>query len=149
MIKANQAVVPAGKVMSGTYGTVVVDGHQVASIKNAQAKVEYRWENVSQCGALTEGRKLGGMKITYSYSYNRVYSHGADYAEKAKQGDAPEVTIIIGLDDPAAYGAERVALYGCTLDATVLADFAAGKPSEATVSGEAMDFEYLDRVEER
>ena len=51
------------------------------------------------------------------------------------------------LDDPDAYGAERIAVYGMNYDEQTLMDFAAGKAGSVTVPFQATRYEYLDQIE--
>ena len=56
-------------------------------------------------------------------------------------------TLVGKLDDPDAYGAERVAVYGVSYDEQVLMDWEAGKAGSMTISFQATNVEYLDKVE--
>ena len=51
------------------------------------------------------------------------------------------------LNDPDAYGAERISVYGVSYDEQTLADWAAAKAGSATIPFQATSFQYLDKVE--
>ncbi len=135
------------RVMNGTFGTVWADGAEVAEISAFQLKVTKNWDPISMCGQMEEDRKLTGIKITGSMTLHKVYSRGADDVEAAARGHDVRRTLVAKLDDPDAYGAERVAVYGMNYDEQTLMDFAAGKAGSMTVPFQATKFEFLDRVE--
>ncbi len=77
---------------------------------------------------------------------HKVYSRGADDVIAADRGRDVRRTLVAKLDDPDAYGAERVAVYGMNYDEQTLMDFAAGKAGSMTVPFQATEFEFLDQV---
>jgi len=132
--------------MNGTWGTVWADGAEVAEISAFQLKVAKNWDPISMCGRMAEDRKLTGIKITGSMTLHKVYSRGADDVIAADKGHDIRRTLVAKLDDPDAYGAERVAVYGMNYDEQTLMDFAAGKAGSMTVPFQATGFEYLAQV---
>ena len=121
--------------MSGTWGTVWAEGKEIAEISGFQCKVVKNWDPINICGQMAEDRKLVSIKITGSMNLHKVYSRGAEDVNAAE------------LDDPDAYGAERIAVYGMNYDEQTLMDFAAGKAGSVTVPFQATRYEYLDQIE--
>lgn len=134
------------RVMNGTWGTVWADGREIAEISAFQLKVTKNWDPISMCGQMAEDRKLTGIKITGSMTLHKVYSRGAEDVRAAVKGNDARRTLVAKLDDPDAYGAERVAVYGMNYDEQTLMDFAAAKAGSVTVPFQATGFEYLDEV---
>ena len=124
------------RVMSGTFGTVWADGAELAEISAFQLKVTKNFEPINICGQMAEDRKLTSIKITGSMTLHKVYSRGHDIRR----------TLVVKLDDPDAYGAERVAVYGMNYDEQTMMDFAAAKAGSVTIPFQATGFEYLDSV---
>ncbi len=134
------------RVMSGTFGTVWADGAELAEISAFQLKVTKNFEPINICGQMAEDRKLTSIKITGSMTLHKVYSRGADDVEAAAVGHDIRRTLVAKLDDPDAYGAERVAVYGMNYDEQTMMDFAAAKAGSVTIPFQATGFEYLDSV---
>ena len=134
------------RVMNGTWGTVWADSAEIAEISAFQLKVTKNWDSINICGQMAEDRKLTGIKITGSMTLHKVYSRGADDVEAAAAGHDARRTLVAKLDDPDAYGAERVAVYGMNYDEQTLMDFAAAKAGSMTVPFQATGFEFLDSV---
>ena len=136
----------ASRVMSGTFGTVWADGVEIAEISAFQLKVTKNFDPINICGVMAEDRKLTSIKITGSMTLHKVYSRGADDVEAAAAGHDKRRTLVAKLDDPDAYGAERVAVYGMNYDDQTMMVFAAAKAGTVTIPFQATRFEYLDSV---
>ena len=104
------------RVMNGTWGQIWEDGTEIAEVSAFQVKVNKNFDTINICGQMAEDRKLTGVKITGSMTLHKVYSRGADDVEQAMSGHDLRKTLVGKLDDPDAYGAERVAIYNVSLD---------------------------------
>lgn len=102
----------ASRVMNGTFGQLWEDSVGIAEVSAFQAKITKNYDTIQMCGQMMEDRKLISIKGTGSMTLHKVYSRGADDAESALSGHDVRKTLVGALDDPDAYGAERVALYG-------------------------------------
>lgn len=138
--------IPANRVMSGTFGKVLVNGAEIAEISSFQAKVAVNKEDIQMAGCMATDSKITNTKGTGSMTIKKVYSRFADYMEKIQAGQDVRVTILSTLADPDAYGAERVACYNCSLDEHTFADWAVGKHTEITVNFTFTHAEYLNKV---
>ncbi len=138
----------AKRVMSGTFGEVWLDGEKVAECYGLQAKVSYNKEEVPMCGTMFGGSKIKSMKGTGSMKLNKTGSRMALLlADKIKAGQDVRCTVISKLNDPDAYGAERVALKDVGFDDLTLADWEADNIGKVECPFTFSDFEYLDTVE--
>ena len=68
------------------------------------------------------------------------------YKDGIVTGELPELKLVAALDDPTAFGAERVALYDVTLDEVTLSKFENKGLVEEEVPFKAGSFELLDLV---
>ena len=67
-------------------------------------------------------------------------------ADGIKSGNLEPVTIVAKLEDPAAYGAERVKLSGVCFDELTLIKFANKEIQEEECPFTFDDFEFLDMI---
>ena len=72
---------------------------------------------------LIEDSKVMSTKGTGSMGIYKVYSRFKEYADQVQAGKDPRGTFVSKLDDPDAYGAERVALYNVSLDEVPLVNW--------------------------
>ena len=141
------ALESAARVMNGTFGQIWEDGTEIAEVSAFQLKVTNNFDTLNLCKQMAEDRKLIGVKITGSMTLHKVYTRGADDVEQAMSGHDLRKTLVGKLDDPDAYGAERVAAYGVSYDEQTLMDWAAAKSGSITIPFQATGVEYLDKVE--
>lgn len=138
----------AKRIMSGTWGEVWMNGEYVAECFKTQVKDTYTRESVAMAGKLRAGKKLASMEGTGSLGLRKVNSRMAILVgEEIKAGRDPEFTLIVKLDDPDAYGAERVAVTGVKFDDLTLIDFEVGVITNTEHPFTYDDYELLDRVE--
>lgn len=138
----------AKRVMSGSWGEVWLDSEYVAEAYGVQAKVALNKEKVNVCRSIAEDTKVTGVKMTGSLKLHKVNSRMAILiGDSIKKGKDPRFTIISKLDDPDAYGAERLALYNVSFDDLTLADWEAAKNGTVECPFTFTDYEFLDKVE--
>jgi len=125
--------ISAKRVMSGTWGQVWVGGDLWAEVSAFQAKYTYGKEDVQMAGQMEVDAKVVNVKGTGSMTIKKVYSRLAGHGDKVLQGIDERSTLIGKLDDPDAFGAERVALHNVSFDEEPLMDWAVGKTTEITV----------------
>ena len=106
----------AKRVMSGTFGELWWNGDLVAECYKFTAKYTNSKEAINLPRQMVEDSKVMGSKGTGSMGLYKVYSRFREMADAIRDGKDERVTVVSKLDDPDAYGAERVALYGVSLD---------------------------------
>lgn len=141
------ALESAARVMNGTFGQIWEDGTEIAEVSAFQVKVKKNFDTLNLCGQMAEDRKLTGVKITGSMTLHKVYSRGEGDIQAALQGKDTRKTLVGKLDDPDAYGAERIACYGVSYDEQTVMDWKAAKAGELTIPFQCTGVEYLDSVE--
>lgn len=113
----------AKRVMSGTYGELWWDGELIAECDKFSAKYTQSKEVVNLARQTVEDSKVMGSKGTGSFRVYKVYSRLRDYADAVQSGKDVRGTFVSKLDDPDAYGAERVAIYNVSLDEVPLVNW--------------------------
>lgn len=137
----------ANRVMSGTWGEVWLDGDYVSECYGFQAKVSYNKEDVNICGQMAVDKKVTSYACTGSLKLHKVNSRMARVVgNKIRKGLDVRFTIITKLDDPDAYGAERVALRNVSFDDLTLADWEVATNGKVEAPFTFTDYEFLDSV---
>jgi len=137
----------AKRVMCGTWGEVWLEGELVSEAYGIQAKVSMNKEDVAICGQMAKDKKTTSTSMTGSLKLHKVNSRMANLiGDYIKAGQDPRFTVISKLDDPDAYGAERVALYNVSFDDLMLADWEAATNGKVEAPFTFTSFEYLDSV---
>lgn len=139
--------IPGNRVMSGTWGQVWVDDELWAELDGAQAKYSHNKESVQLCGTMLEDSKITSTKGTGSLSVKKVYTRNHTRADSILEGKDVRAKIVMKLDDPDAFGAERVVLYDVSFDDETIMDFQAGSVSKASYPFTFGRREWLDVVE--
>ena len=113
----------AKRVMSGTFGELWWDGELIAECDKFTAKYTQTKEEVNLARQLISDTKVMGSKGTGSFRIYKVYSRFRAYADAVQAGKDVRGTFVSKLDDPDAYGSERVALYNVSLDEVPLVNW--------------------------
>ena len=113
----------AKRVMSGTFGELWWDGELIAECDKFTAKYTQNQAEVNLARQLISDTKVMGSKGTGSFRIYKVYSRFRAYADAVQAGEDVRGTFVSKLDDPDAYGSERVALYNVSLDEVPLVNW--------------------------
>ena len=62
------------KIINGAFGTVFLEGEEVAELKAFQAKLEFQKEEVKVAGKMATGTKYMGYSGKGSFSFHKVNS---------------------------------------------------------------------------
>ena len=135
------------KVFRGSFGKVWLDDEKLANVKSFEAKVSLDYEEMDVNGDLGKKQRYMGYSVSGTMGMHKYDSTILKkYKEGIVTGELPELKIVSALDDPSAYGAERVALYDVTLDELALSKFENKGLVEEEVPFKAGSFELLDLV---
>lgn len=127
----------AKRVMSGTFGEFWWDGDLIAECYKFSAKYTQTKESVNLARQMIEDSKVMGSKGTGSVGFYKVYSRFKDYADAVRDGKDVRGNFVSKLDDPDAYGSERVALYNVSLDEVPLVNW-----ERKTISKDEVPFTF-------
>lgn len=137
----------SNRVISGTWGEVWLDGAYVGECYKLQAKDTYTREKIAMAGKLRAGQKLMSIEGTGSMGLHKVNSRMAQLiAGEIKAGRDPRFTVISKLDDPDAYGAERIGFTGVAFDDLTLADWEVAVVGKVECPFTFEDYEFLDQI---
>lgn len=140
----------AKRVMSGTWGEVWLDNDYVGECFGLQAKVSFNKEDVQMCGRMAVDKKVSSINCTGSMRMHKVSSRMSNAIGGAiRNGKDLRFTIISKLNDPDAYGAERVVLKNVSFDDLTLADWEVAANGKIEAPFTFTDYEFLDSVEAR
>lgn len=139
----------AKRVISGTWGQVWLDSEQVSECYGMKIALKTNKEKVPICGQMITDNKVTSLEATGSMKLYKTSSRMARLiADKLKSGQDVRFTVISKLDDPDAYGAERVSVTGVSFDDLTLADWEAGKLGQVECPFTYTDYDYLDLIPE-
>lgn len=138
-------ILDSAQVRSGTWGSLWLDGEQVAECYGFQAKVNKTKEDVARCRTLVAGKKLTGVSITgtvriYNATSRLLEAEGAAISA----GTDLRHTIISNLDDPDNPNNQRIVCKGVSFDDLTLADWEAAKLGTIEAPFTAESYEILD-----
>lgn len=139
----------AKRVMSGTWGEVWLDNEYVAEAYKFSAKISYNKQAIARCGQMANDQKVTSYSGTGSIGMHKINSRmGRLMGEKIRDGQDVRFTIIAKLDDPDAYGSERIRIENVSFDDLTLADWESDVPGKIESPFTFTDYEYLDAVDE-
>ena len=127
------------RVINGSHGTVWLSGEEVGEAYGLKASSKFSKEQIKRAGVMT-------VSLMMHKTNSRMASL---ISEKIKKGEDPRFTIVTLLDDPDAYGAERVALYDVSFDDVTLADWEAGAVGKVESAFTFGDYKFLDKISVR
>lgn len=135
------------RVINGTFGEVWIDGDYMAEAIALEAKVSLEKTEVNQTRTLAKGYKVTGIEGKGTLKLNKVSSYFLlKLSDKIKAGETANATIISKLEDPDAFGAERVQLDGCVFDELTLVNWEAKKMGEESIPFSFSSWELLDTI---
>lgn len=136
------------KVFRGTFGKVWVDGERLSNVKSFEAKASIDYEDMNVNGDFGTKKRYMGYSISGTMTLHKFDSFILrKYQKGVMTGELPDMTIVVALDDPTAYGAERVQLRDVMLDEITLSKFENKTLTEEEVPFTAGSYEFLDLIE--
>lgn len=129
----------ASRTILGTYGYIYIDGIWQTNLNHLEAVVEIQKRELNLSGDPWVKHKKGPMKGTGTMSGFKVTS------DMIKRGFG-KFEIVSKLDDPEAYGHERIRLMNVMPDRIQLANWTAGEEVTEEVPFTFEDYELLDPI---
>jgi len=130
----------ANRVINGTYGRVWVNGELWAEVDSFEAKATVNYEDVNFAGSGATFKKATGWSGEGSMTIKKIYSRvQRAMAEAVRRGVYPRFEIVGKVEDPDAFGAERVALHDVTIN-----EFSLLKFEQKTIGSEEIPFAFSD-----
>lgn len=137
------------KVFYGTYGSLWIDNEEVGEVTAVEATLEAQKEEVKMAKTMTTGYKVTGYQGKGSFKMHKVSTKFVKkFAPSIQKGKQVSFTIISKVEDPDAFGMERIALYGCMVDSVDIIKWEVGAIGEEEYSFTFTSFEILDEATE-
>ncbi|NHN31129.1 phage tail tube protein [Paenibacillus agricola] len=138
------------RTINGSFGEVWSDGIWLTNFNQAEAMVDISYLEVKRAGTRKTGNKLGPIKMSGTITGYKVTS---ELARKVSQvlddrKGAFVTELILKLNDPEAYGAERIRIKGVQFTKIDIMKFENGAIVETEWPFVFDDFEYLDFITE-
>lgn len=138
----------ANKAINGTFGFLWLDGEKFANVKSFEAKITINYTDVILAGDLATHKKMTGWSGAGTMTLHKVDSKMAlKVANDVQTGNLEGMNVVAKLEDPAAFGAERVSLTGVLFDEATLLAFTQGELGEESVPFTFDGYEFLDVIE--
>ena len=139
--------IKANKVINGTFGAIWVNGEKWMDIESFESTVTMNFEDVNMAGDLATRKKYTGWAGEGSITVKKVYSRGASLmGDAAKNGIMPDITLVGKLEDPDAFGAERVSFSDVTFNEFTLLSFEQKTMATEEMSFNFGDYELIDQI---
>lgn len=139
----------AKRVISGTWGEVWLDGEYVSECYGCKLMAKFNKEKIARCGSMVQDNKITSVECTGNVKLHKTSSRMARLiGDRIKNGRDIRFTLISKLDDPDAYGAERVSITGVSFDDLTIADWEAGKTGTVESAFTYSDYSFLDKIPE-
>jgi hypothetical protein len=138
----------SSRVINGQYGEVWKEGKWLTNVTKAEATVEINKEEIVRSGTRWVGHKVtslkgGGTISGYKVTSDFIKAIGSVAADRGK----PYVTeLILKLNDPESWGAERVRLKGVQFDQIPLGNFEVGSLVEEELPFTFSGYNLLDEI---
>ena len=140
----------APRVMNGKWGMVYFDGEPVYETDSYEAKLKIEREDVDFVMQMAKDSKMTGLTGEWSMKVKKVFSRGAQLlSEKIKKGQDVRIQIISKIDDPDAYGSERLVIENAGFNELTLQKFENAKMIDEEYSGGFTDYYFPDLVKVR
>lgn len=137
----------ADRVINGTFGEVWVDNDYMAEAIGLEAKLKLDTSEVKMARTLEKGYKVTGISGSGTLKLNKVTSYFLQkISDNLKAGKATRATIITNLEDPEAFGAERISIDDCIFTELTIADWEAGKLLEESIPFNFRNFTVLEAI---
>ena len=137
----------APKVMNGKWGMVYIDGDPIFEVDSFEAKLTIEREDVDFIGQMEKDSKMVGLTGEWSMKIKKIFSRGVLLlSSKIKNGNDVRVQIIAKLDDPDAYGSERLVIDNAWFNELTLMQFENTKMIDEEYSGGFTDYYFADTV---
>lgn len=138
----------SSRVINGTFGEVRMDGRWLTNIYSCEANVDISYEDVPRSGTRWTGKKPTSLEGTGTITGYKVTSEFVNaIGSIADDRGTPFITeIIVKLDDPESFGAERVRLKNVQFEQISLGTFEVNSLVEEETPFNFDGYELLDEI---
>lgn len=116
--------IPDKRFINGTFGECYINGIHFADIEEVKLEVDIERKEINQAGSLGEGSKIIGTKGSGTIKFKKVYSREvALILPIIKTGKDIRALITTNIDDPDAYGSEKIQIVDAWFNNLTLTDW--------------------------
>lgn len=135
--------------INGHYGSIFHEGSYMANFNKAEAKVEIQKAELKLSGDRWVRHKVLSLKGTGSISGIKITSEFIQLNTPVanSRNKSVRTELVYKLDDPEAYGMERIRLKNVMFDEIQLANWEAGKEITEEWKFTFEEYELLDPIE--
>lgn len=135
------------KIIRGSFGSVWLNDEELGSVKQFEAKINLEYEDVDIAGEMGKHKRYMGFTGEGTMTLHKIDSFVAELLEEgARTGDMPDLKIVAKLEDPTAYGAERVEFTGVTINEIMALKFANKELREEEVPFNFSGYRFIDMI---
>ncbi len=127
------------RAINGTFGYIYINGIEQSHINHCEASIELEKRELKLCGNEWTQYKITGRKGTGTMSGFKVTS-------SMILRDATRFSLLLKLDDPEAYGHERIRLDNVIVDKITLANWTSGEEVTEEVPFTFSGYQLLDPI---
>lgn len=140
------ATIPAMKTIAGTHGKLWVNGELIAEVTKFEAKVTFNRAEVKM-GFSVES-KITGAAGSGTMTLAKTYSRFNDYYKEMLKGKDQRFVLVSALEDPDAYGYERVTINNVWFNEQILPTWEKGNVAEQAIpfGFTPEDLDWLDEI---
>lgn len=120
------ALINGQRVISGSKGSIWIDGEKWAEVKSIESKATINRETVQMANSYDEDTKMMSIACEGSFVIHKVYSREKAFIEALKNGIDKRFQLFVTLDDKDAFGRESIKLDNCWLNEITIAQFEVG-----------------------
>lgn len=138
----------ASRVINGSYGEAWHEGKWLTNINKMSAEIEIEKEDIKRSGTRWKGKKVTGISGSGSISGYKVTSELIQKVSAVTNDRKTEykTELISKLDDPEAYGYERIRLKNVSFDKIPLVGWEVGAIVEEEWPFTFEGYELLDPI---
>jgi hypothetical protein len=138
----------SSRTINGTFGEVWHDGAWMTNVRQAEAVVTISKEEIKRAGTRWTGHKQMNVKGTGSIVGYKITSEWAKRIGSIAEdrGKAFITELIFKLDDPDAFGAERIRLKGVQFDEIPLMRYEVDAIVDEELKFTFEGYEFLDEI---
>ncbi len=135
------------RTIRGNHGRVWVNNEEWGNVKSFEAKVSAEYEDVTIPGEYGTHKRYVGFNGEGTLTMVKIDSRVSKIvADGFRTGKIPDIKLVARLDDPSAYGAERIEILEVTFNELMLMQFENKKIIEEEVPFNFASYNYLDQI---
>lgn len=134
-------------VMCGSHGEAWINDVLYDEITAFKAEINLDFADVPKGHSMAKHRKLIGYEGKGEFTMNKVSSNIPKMIQdQLKKGKVAKLKLISNLDDPDAFGNERIVVYDAVIDKFPLTEWSNRQVQDVKFSFTFTDYDFLEAV---